>query len=394
MPSEIDVDPNMVSETRRDGEILYACDICGFLYKEKLWAEKCQKYRAAYGACSLKITSHAVSEQVRPGSRPKALALLSGGLDSMLAAKLIGEQGVEVEAVHFLTPFSKHDDRFVGRFCEELGIKLHRVSFGQEYLDMLTSPKHGYGSQMNPCVDCRIFAFREARKLAEKIGADFLVTGEVLDERPFSQRRDMMLLIEKEAGLEGKVLRPLSAKLLPESDPEKEGLVNREELFAIRGRRRIPQIELAKKLGIEEYPNPSGGCLLTDPRFADRLKEHLRRERRLSLMDAELLKIGRHFRVSKCKVIVGRNEEENERLQSIAEKHGLTSMEAVGYMGPLTVLVGEADPETVSKAAAITARYSDAPKEVTAKVQYGSREGLQVLKTKPIEDGKLRSFII
>jgi len=384
----------MVSETRRDCEILYACEICGFLYKEKPWAEKCQKYCATHGACSLKITSHAVSEQARPGNRPKALALLSGGLDSILAAKLIAEQGVEVEAVHLLTPFSKHDDRFVDRFCEEFSIKLHRVSFGQEYLDMLTSPPHGCGSQMNPCVDCRIFAFKEARELAGKIRADFLVTGEVLDERPFSQRRDMMLLIEKEAGLEGKVLRPLSAKLLPESDPEKEGRVNRDELFAIKGRRRIPQMELAKKLGIEDYPNPSGGCLLTDPRFADRLKEHLRHRRRLSLTDAELLKIGRHFRVNDCKVIVGRNEEENGRLQSIAEKNGLASMEVMDYMGPLTVLVGEADPETISKAAAITARYSDAPKEVAVKVQYGSREGLQVLKTKPIEDGKLRRFIV
>jgi len=394
MLSEIDVDPNMVSEIRRDGKVLYACDICGFLYKEKSWAEKCQEYCAAHGACSLEITSHAVSERVRARNRPKALVLLSGGLDSMLAAKLIADQGVEVETVHFLTPFSKHDDRFVDRFCEELGIQLHRVFLGQEYLDMLTTPQHGYGSRMNPCVDCRIFAFKKARELAEKIEADFLVTGEVLDERPFSQRRVTMLLIEKEAGLEGKVLRPLSAKLLPESDPEKEGLVNREELFAIRGRRRIPQIELAKKLGIEEYPNPSGGCLLTDPRFADRLKERLKHEGRLSLMDAELLKIGRHFRVSKCKVIVGRNKEENERLQSIAEKHGLATMEVVGHMGPLTALVGEAKPETVSKVAAITARYSDAIKKVTVKVQYRGREGLRVLETKPIEDGELRSFII
>lgn len=394
MPSEIDVDTNMVSETRRDGEILYACDICGFLYREKPWAQKCQEYCSAHSACSLEIASHAVSEQARLGNRPKALVLLSGGLDSMLAVKLIMEQGVDVEAVHFVTPFSKHDDRFAGRFCEELGITLHRVSSGQEYLDMLISPQHGYGSQMNPCVDCRIFAFKEARELAGKIGADFLATGEVLDERPFSQRRNMMLLIEKEAGLEGKVLRPLSAKLLPESDPEKEGLVNREELFAIRGRRRIPQIELAKKLGIEEYPNPSGGCLLTDPRFADRLKEHLRHKRRLSLTDAELLKIGRHFRVNKCKVIVGRNKEENERLHSIAEKHGLATMEVVDYMGPLTALVGKADPDSISKAAAITARYSDAPKQATVKVQYASKEGLQILKTKPIKEGKLRISII
>ena len=394
MLNETDVNRAMVREIPRNGETLYACEVCGFLYTEKSWAAKCENYCATSKACSSEITSHAVMEDPKTENRAKALVLLSGGLDSMLATRLVANQDVDVEAVHFVTPFSKHDEQFIDRFCEELGIKLHRVFLGQEYLDMLISPPHGYGSQMNPCVDCRIFAFRKAKELAEKIGADFLVTGEVLGERPFSQRRDVMLLIEEEAGLRGKILRPLSAKLLPESEPERKGLVNREDLFDMRGRRRVPQMELAEKLGISEYPNPSGGCLLTDPRFAEKLREHVKNEGGLSMMDAELLTIGRHFRVCKAKVLVGRNKEENERLQSIAEKHDLATLEVVGYMGPLTVVVGEADRETLGKAAAITARYSDADRDLPVKVRYRSKEGEEVLETRPIDDEELRGLII
>ena len=394
MLSETDVNPVMVPEICRDGKTFYVCEVCGFLYKEKLWAERCQEYCAKHNACSMDITRHSVQEEAKPKKRPKALVLLSGGLDSMLAAKLIVDQGVDVEAVHFSTPFSKHDDKLIHRFCEELGVGLHRVFLGQEYLDMLVSPKHGYGSQMNPCVDCRILTFTKAKRLAEEVGADFLVTGEVLDERPFSQRRDLMLLIEKEAGLEGKILRPLSAKVLAESEPEKEGIVNREEFFGFRGRRRVPQMELARKLGIRKYPNPSGGCLLTDPRFAERLKEHLNHEGSLSLLDAELLKTGRHFRVNGAKVIVGRNKDENGKLQSIAEKHSLALIEVIGYMGPLTVLAGEADPETVKTAAAITARYSDAEEGINVKVRYRTGEDEEVLETKPITDQELGSFTV
>ena len=389
-----DVNPVMVRQIRRSAEALYACNVCGLLYREKSWAEKCQDYCETHGACPSDVTAHAVGKEDKTKRGAKALVLLSGGLDSMLAARLVQNQGVDVEAVHFLTPFSKDDDRFIARFCEELGIKLHKVFLGQEYLDMLTRPPHGYGSQMNPCVDCRVFTFRKAKTLADRIGADFLVTGEVLDERPFSQRKGMILLIEREAGVEGKILRPLSARLLPESDPEKEGLVKREELYAMRGRRRTPQMELAEKLGISQYPNPSGGCLLTDPRFADRLREHLEHDNKLSLRDAELLRVGRHFRVGKAKIIVGRNEEENERLHSIAVKHGLASMEVMDYMGPLTVLVREVNRDTVKMAAAITARYSDAMKGLTVKVRYSTEEGEQLLETQPIEDEELRRFIV
>ena len=327
------------------------------------------------------------------GERPKALALLSGGLDSILAVKLILKQGVEVEAVNFATPFCLCDKCSVNKFGQELGIKVHKIFLGQEFLDIVADPPHGYGSQMNPCIDCRILMFRKAKELAEKIGAEFLVTGEVLDERPLSQRRKAMLLIEREANLEGKILRPLSAKLLPESEPEKKGLVNRDDLLAIRGRRRIPQMELAKKLGIKDYPNPSGGCLLTDPRFAERLREHLRHEAKLTLEDVTLLKIGRHFRIDTIKIIVGRNEQENNRLLAIAKSRKIPYLEVSGYKGPVTLYLGKERPDIIEKAAAITVRYSDAPKDTPVKVVYTGREE-RFIETEAIRDEELATLRI
>jgi len=302
--------------------------------------------------------------------RPKALALLSGGLDSMLAVKLIANQGINIEAVNFATPFCLCDRCALDGFTEDQKISVHRLFLGQEFLDIVVDPPHGYGSQMNPCIDCRILMFKKAKELADKGGFDFIVTGEVLNERPFSQRRETMLHIEAEAGLKGKVLRPLSAKLLSKSEPEIKGFVQREELLSIRGRRRLPQIELAEEIGLEDYPCPSGGCLLTDPRFAGRLREHLQHERTLTLNDVQLLKLGRHFRIGKTKVIVGRNKEENERLSTIAKNHKLPWLEAVDFKGPVTLLVGEGPPGILVKSAALTARYSDAPGENPVTVAY------------------------
>ena len=304
--------------------------------------------------------------------RPKALVLLSGGLDSLLATKIIIDHGLDVEAVHFITPFCRCDSRAMNKIAKELNLKVHSVFLGQEFLDIVANPKHGYGSQMNPCLDCRILMFKKAKEIADKIGAKFLVTGEVLDERPFSQRMKAMQLIEREAGLEGKILRPLSAKLLPPTEPEKMGWVDREKLFAIRGRRRTPQIELAAKLNIKDYPNPSGGCLLTDPIFARRVREHLKHEGKLTLEDATLLTIGRHFRVEGAKVVVGRNKNENDRLLAIAERRQIAYLKVKDYNGPITLIVGEEKPSIIEKAAAITVRYSDAPRNVPVSVIYHS----------------------
>jgi len=334
----------------------------------------------------------AVSKPMNPThgmKRPKALALLSGGLDSMLAVKLILEQGIEVEAVNFVTPFCLCDECSVEKFSRDLKIKVHRIFLGEEFLEIVANPPHGYGSQMNPCIDCRILMFKKAKEIAEKIGADFLVTGEVLDERPFSQRRKAMLLIEREAGLKGKILRPLSAKLLPETEAERAGLVERDKLLAIRGRRRLPQMKLAEKLKLKEYPNPSGGCLLTDPEFARRLREHLKNEGSLTLKDVALLKVGRHFRVEGAKIIVGRNKEENEKLLVLAKIHGISYLEVADYKGPITLYLGEKDPKVFEKAAAITVRYSDAPKDVSIKVMCKNGEREEIIMVKAIRDGEL-----
>jgi tRNA-specific 2-thiouridylase len=205
----------------------------------------------------------------------KALALLSGGLDSTLAAKLILKQGIDVVAVNFVTPFClcKKGGCGATEAAKQLGVPLKVVNVGDEYLKMVRKPKHGYGRNMNPCIDCRIFIVKKAKKYAKEVGAAFIFTGEVLDERPMSQHSRAMKIIEEESGLKGKILRPLSARLLPETDIEKKGLVDREKLLDIRGRSRKPQIKLAEKFNIKDYPCPAGGCLLTYREYANKLRD-------------------------------------------------------------------------------------------------------------------------
>lgn len=326
--------------------------------------------------------------------RRKVLVLFSGGLDSTLAVKVMLEQGLDVEAASFTTPFCLCDKCAVGSVVKTFGIKAHTIFLGKEYLDLLTDPPHGYGSQMNPCIDCRILMLRKAKELAQKIGAECIVTGEVLDERPFSQTKRSMERIEKAAGLEGKILRPLSAKLLPETKAEKSGLVDREKLFSIRGRRRVPQMDMAKEWGINDYPCPSGGCLLTDPRFSDRLREFLKHNEFLRIEDVSLLRIGRHFRVDGCKIVVGRNEEENNHLLSIARKRKRPYLEVVGYMGPITILEDGCPDKVVEKAAEITVRYSDAAKGVEVDVKHALAQNVTILKASAANDDEIKPLRI
>jgi tRNA U34 2-thiouridine synthase MnmA/TrmU len=318
----------------------------------------------------------------------KVLALISGGLDSTLAVKVLLEQGIQVEAVNFTTPFCNCDKCAVESLVETLGIKVHSEFLGQEYLDLVVNPPHGYGSQMNPCIDCRILMFQKAKELAHVIEAESIVTGEVLNQRPFSQRKHIMLLIDREAGLENKVLRPLSARLLPETEVEQRGYVDREKLYAIQGRRRIPQMTLAEELKITDYPCSSGGCLLTDPHFTNRLKEFLKYNKTLTVDDISLLKLGRHFRLEDCKIIVGRNETENERLLTIAQRTRRPYLEVVDYMGPITLINGTLNEKVILKAAEITVRYSDAPKDTEVEVTYMA-EMKQVMKVCTAQDEEI-----
>ncbi|MCX6750308.1 MAG: hypothetical protein NTZ83_02540, partial [Candidatus Pacearchaeota archaeon] len=254
----------------------------------------------------------------------KAIGLLSGGLDSTLAVKLMMNQGIEVTALNFITPFCtctrkgcRHE---ASRIAKEFVIKIKVISVKEDYIEMVRNPKHGYGKNMNPCIDCRILMLKKAKEYMKEISASFLFTGEVLGQRPMSQRKNAMKIIEKEAGLEGLILRPLSARFLEPTIPEREGLVNRERMLNIRGRWRKPQMELAEEFGIEDYQCPAGGCRLTDPQFAKRVKEAFEHDED-GIQDMNLLKYGRHFRLpSGAKVIVGRNEEENSIISKFAEE--------------------------------------------------------------------------
>ena len=308
-------------------------------------------------------------------TKVKALALFSGGLDSILAVKLILNQGVDVVAINFVSVFClcAKDDWGVVKAAENLGVPLKVMELGDEYLKIIRNPKHGYGKNMNPCIDCRIFILKKAKQYAEEIGADFIFTGEVLDERPMSQHFNALKIVEEESGLKGKILRPLSAKLLPETIIERKGLVDRQRLLGIRGRSRKPQLKLAEELNITDYPSPAGGCLLTCKEYADKLRDLFKHKKRCSMADVSLLSVGRHFRLGKNKIIVGRNEAENNVL-TVKKAQNDYYFEVPDIGSPVTVLQGAKTKNSIRKAAALTAFYSDA-KSAKVTVNFG-RESL------------------
>ena len=324
--------------------------------------------------------------------KPKVLVLLSGGLDSTLAVKAMLDQDLDVEAAIFTTPFCLCDKCSAGSTVKKFGIRAHTVVLGQEYLDLIANPPRGYGSQMNPCIDCRIMMMRKAKELAKKLGAECVVTGEVLDQRPFSQTKRAMEFIEKKAGMEGKILRPLSAKLLPETEFEKSGQVDREKLHSIQGRRRLPQMDLANKWGVKDYPCPSGGCLLTDPKFAERLKDLLKYKKELKIDDVNLLKIGRHFRFDGNKIIVGRNEKENQSLLMISNRKKLPYLEVVDHMGPITLLEKSCSDEVAKKAAEITIRYSDVKNCEEVDVKLALDGNVAIIRSTASSDEEINHF--
>lgn len=304
----------------------------------------------------------------------KAIALLSGGLDSRLAVKMMLEQGIEVEAINFVTVFctctAKSSCKSEARkAAEEYGIPLKTLNATEEILEAIRHPKHGFGRGINPCLDCRISMFRRAGKYMEESGADFLVTGEVWGERPMSQRPDALRVIEKESGLAGLILRPLSAHLFEPTVPEREGWVDRDKLMAIEGRSRRPQMQLAVELGVNDYPCPAGGCLLCDKAFAARLRRLLEDDPYPAIADIQSLRLGRLFFSSEGKrIMIPRTEEETRRLVALAREGDLL-MNAVDFMGPTAVVKGGGIGEaTLAEAAALTARYGQGRDEGSVKI--------------------------
>ena len=298
----------------------------------------------------------------------KGIGLISGGLDSILAARVLQDQGIRVIGVSFVTPFFGSDK--AERMAAKLNFELKAMDITQIHLGVVQSPKHGYGKGMNPCIDCHALMFREAAKVMKEEGADFLFSGEVLGERPMSQNRKSLGVVARESGCEDLILRPLSAKLLSETLPEREGKVDRERLLDIEGRSRKRQMDLAIEYGITEYAQPAGGCLLTEPGYARRLRDLMENSLSLEVRDVQMLRIGRHFRLdSGEKVIVGRNEDENERLSSTRNEEDII-LDVRDHPGPIVIIPHGAQEEVIAKAASMCVRYSDAPRDEKITVEY------------------------
>ncbi len=288
----------------------------------------------------------------------KAIGLLSGGLDSILAARILKEQDISVTALSFVTPFFNAEK--AKKAAKMLNIPIIIEDITKEHLKVLMNPKHGYGSQMNPCIDCHTFMVKRARAIMKKEKYDFIFTGEVLGERPMSQNKKALNIVEEESGAVGFLLRPLSAKLLEETMPEKEGKVDRGRLLDIEGRQRKRQMALAAKYGIEDYPTPASGCLLTDPGFSARLKHLFSVTKDPAETEFALLKIGRHVSLSKNrKMVIGRNEEENIKLSELRPS-GYTLFVPESTTGPSCMIPENAEASEREKALAICASYCKA----------------------------------
>lgn len=297
----------------------------------------------------------------------KALSLFSGGLDSILAVKIIGEQGVNIFGVFLETPFFSSQKAV--KSAEYIELPLRVIDVTDSFLNILLNPKHGYGKGLNPCIDCHAFMFKKVGNMMKEEGADFIISGEVLGQRPMSQNLRSMTTVSHESNFKDLILRPLCAKRLPETFPETQGWVNREKLLGLSGRSRKPQIELAKKLDIYEYPAPAGGCLLTDKIFSGRLKDLISTSSTLEKRDLELLKWGRHFRIGeKTRIIVGRDQRENEMIYS-QKKVRDTILTIKDYPGPTVLATGDLSSDELDLAASMAVSYSDAPSNCSVQVR-------------------------
>jgi len=317
----------------------------------------------------------------------RALALFSGGLDSILAVKVVQQQGVDVLAINFTSPFFGcspilDGEPVAAQYARRYDIPFRSIPLGAEFIEMLRNPRHGYGSALNPCIDCKTFMLRCAGALMQELQADFVITGEVVGQRPMSQRHDTLRIIERDCGLDGLLLRPLSAKYMKMTIPETEGWVKREELPCIKGRGRKDQIQLAAAFGVDEYPAPGGGCLLTEESYIPKVKDLLDHQTVPIIRDFDLLRTGRHFRLSEtCKAVVGRDSNDNEKILA-AIGAGETSLRWMDGAGPLVLLVGEPDETAIRQAGRILLRYTKVTKGASACLSLqtdGARSEIEVV---------------
>jgi tRNA-uridine 2-sulfurtransferase len=339
----------------------------------------------------------------------KAVALISGGLDSMLAARVIQNQGVHVEGLNFYTGFCVEGHTHAIRqrdsdrpkrnnalwVAEQLGIKLHIVDVIDEYKDVVLNPRHGYGSHLNPCLDCKIFMVRKAQawSFMEENGFDFIITGEVLGQRPMSQRKQTLPLIARDSGAADRLLRPLCAHHLPETLPEREGWVDRSRLHGFHGRSRKPQLALAREFGFTEWAQPAGGCcFLTNADYSAKLRDlwSSQGRRDYDLDDIMLLKVGRHLRPGpNFKLIVGREDGENQYLEGYRKR--FLTLRLVSHRGPLCLVDGHPDAAGVTLAARILARYSQGREEGRVQVAVERPDGTgEVLEVTPLAPNEIR----
>jgi len=306
---------------------------------------------------------------------PIGLGLISGGLDSLIACLILKLQNIEVIGLNFKSPFCICDKAYKNAECglnlyyDKLGIKTYYLQKEDDYLEVVRNPKFGYGKNLNPCIDCRIYILKKAKLFAEKINADFIFTGEVIDQRPKSQNLKALRIIEEESNLKGQLLRPLSALMLKPTILEEKGLIDRSKLLGIKGRSRKKQLELARTHGILNEYNACGGCLLTEKEFANRMRDYLKFSKNPTMEGVKLLKYGRHFRFNGAKIIIGRNELENNILVHLKGTDEIV-MEASSVKGPITLIQGNIEAAVIKFAARLTLRYSDALKP-QGKVIYG-----------------------
>ena len=324
----------------------------------------------------------------------KALAMVSGGLDSILAAKLIKNQGIDVICICFRSHFFNEENAV--RMAKQIDIPLKVIDFSEKHLEIVKNPKYGYGKNMNPCIDCHSLMMNYSGKLLEDLDADFIITGEVLNQRPMSQNKVSLELVKNHSGYSEKILRPLCAKNLPPTEMELSGLVDREKLLDISGRTRKIQMELAEKWGIKEYPSPAGGCKLTEPNYSDRLRDLLEHNDDPDSRELEILKIGRHFRITpKAKIISTRTKVEGDDIKEYIREEDLVFM-AKDFNGSMIIIIGEPSQEDIELAARISGRYSKGKDEEKIKIIYGNYTKAydKEIEVCPAHDDDIKKYII